>query len=137
MSAIVLSDAIALLAGSSATGSDDARAMKCSTPHSAPRSWPLPTPIGAASSSIARANSHDQKRPDLDPLPPPEPPRRIPLPPAEPSLLTSRGFLPWRLWDTGPGVRRTLRHGPASETLHKPGHGIGAVDRSLAPPIAA
>ena len=70
MSAIVLSNAIALLAGSSATGSDDARAMKCSTPHSAPRSWPLPTAIGAAPSSNALADSHDQKRPDLDPITP-------------------------------------------------------------------
>ncbi len=67
MSAIVLSDAIALLAGSSATGSDDARPMKRRTPHSAPRSWPLPT-IGAASSSNALADSHNQKHTDLDPI---------------------------------------------------------------------
>ena len=68
MSAIVLSDAIALLAGSSATGSDDARPMKRRTPHSAPRSWPLPTAIGAAPSSNALADSHHQKRPHLDPI---------------------------------------------------------------------
>ena len=68
MSTIVLSDAIALLAGASATGSDKARPMKRRTPHSAPRSWPLPTAIGAASSSIALADSHDQKRPDRDPI---------------------------------------------------------------------
>ena len=69
MSAIVLSDANALLAGSSATGSDDTRPMKRRTPHSAPRSWPLPTAIGAASSSIALPDSHEQKRPNLDPIP--------------------------------------------------------------------
>jgi hypothetical protein len=68
MSAIVLFDALVLLAGSSATGSDDAHPMKCSTLHSAPRSWPLPTAIGAASTSIALADSHDQKHPDLDPI---------------------------------------------------------------------
>jgi hypothetical protein len=68
MSAIALSDANALLAGSSATGSDDARPMKRRTPYSAPRPWPLPTAIGAASSSNALSDSHDQKRPDLDPI---------------------------------------------------------------------
>ena len=65
MSAIGLPDANALLAGSSATGSDDARPMQRRTPHSAPRSWPLPTAIAAASSSNALQNSHEQKRPDL------------------------------------------------------------------------
>jgi len=68
MSAIAPSDAIALLAGSSATGSDDARQIKRRTPHSAPRSWPLPTAIGTASSSNALAESRDQKRPHLDPI---------------------------------------------------------------------
>ena len=68
MSAVLLSDANALLAGSSATGSDDACPIKRRTPHSAPRSWPLPTAIGAASTSIALADSHEQKRPDLDPI---------------------------------------------------------------------
>ena len=68
MSAIVLSDAVALLAGSSATGSDDARPMKRCPPHSAPRSWPLPAAIGAASSSKALPDSHEQERPDLDPI---------------------------------------------------------------------
>jgi hypothetical protein len=68
MSAIVLFDAIVLLAGSYATSSDDARPMKCSTPHSAPWSWPSPTAIGAASTSIALADSHEQKHPDLDPI---------------------------------------------------------------------
>lgn len=68
MSAIVLSDANALLAGSSVTGSDDARPMKRCTPHSAPRSWPLPAAIAAASSSNALPDSNDQKRPDLDPI---------------------------------------------------------------------
>ena len=68
MSAIVLSDAVALLAGSSATGSDDARPMKLCTPHSAPQSWPLPAAIGAASSSNALPDSHEQRRPDLDPI---------------------------------------------------------------------
>ena len=66
MSAIVLSDANALLAGSSVTGSDDARPMKRRTPHSASRSWPLPAAISAASSSNALSDSHHQKRPDLD-----------------------------------------------------------------------
>jgi hypothetical protein len=68
MSAIVLCDANALLAGSSATGSDDARPMKRRTPHSAPRSWPLPAAIGAASSSNALPDGHEQKRPGLDPI---------------------------------------------------------------------
>ncbi len=68
MSAIALSDANALLAGSSATGSDEAHPMKRRTPHSAPRSWPLAAAIGAASSSNALQNSHEQKRPDLDPI---------------------------------------------------------------------
>lgn len=68
MSALVLFHANALLAGSSATGSDDARPMTCSTPLSAPRSWQLPTAFGAASTSIALADSHDQKHPDLDPI---------------------------------------------------------------------
>ena len=61
----------------------------------------------------------------------------IPIAPAAPSLLTSRGFFPWRLSDTGPGVCRTLRHGPASETLHKT-HRSGDVERAAdEPPIAA
>ena len=69
----------------------------------------------------------------------PHPSRRgqFPITPAEPSLLTSRGFLPWRLSDTGPGVRRTLRHGPASETLHMT-YRSGGVERTAdVPPLAA
>ena len=67
MSTIVLSDAIALLAGASATGSDKARPMKRRTPHSAPRSWLLPTAIAAASSPNALTGSRDQQRP-ADPI---------------------------------------------------------------------
>ena len=32
--------------------------------------------------------------------------------------FTSRGFLPWRLSDDGPGASRNRRDGPSSETLH-------------------
>ena len=54
-----------------------------------------------------------------DPGPFPNPSRRAqnPIAPAAPWVPTSRGFLPCRLSDTGPGVCRTLRHGPESETL--------------------
>jgi hypothetical protein len=38
------------------------------------------------------------------------------------SLHTSRGFLPWRFADAGPGVRRTTFMGPASANLHRLGH---------------
>jgi hypothetical protein len=38
----------------------------------------------------------------------------------EPSR-TSRGFLPWRLSDDGPGASCTVREGPSSETLHNSG----------------
>ena len=68
MSAIALSDVTALLAGSSATGSDDARPIKRRTSHPAPRSWALPAAIGGASTANALADSRDQKRPDLDPI---------------------------------------------------------------------
>jgi hypothetical protein len=68
MSAIVLSDADALLAGSSATGSDDARPMQRRTLHSASRSWLLPAALGAASSSNVLPDSHEQERADLDPI---------------------------------------------------------------------
>ena len=67
MSAIALSGPNALLAGASATGADAARPMKRRTPHAAPRSWPLAAAIGAASSANVRANSYQQKRPDLEP----------------------------------------------------------------------
>ena len=68
MSTIVLSDAIALLAGWFATGSDHARPMKRRTPHSAPRSWLLPTAIAAASSSNALTDSRDRQPPGPDPI---------------------------------------------------------------------
>jgi hypothetical protein len=38
---------------------------------------------------------------------------------AAPSVPTARGFLPWRLSDTGPGARGRRRDGPASGTLQK------------------
>src|SRR5262245_46578947 len=53
---------------------------------------------------------------------PPSRPGHIPIVPAAPSLLTSRGFIPRGLSDTGPGVCRNRRDGPASETLHKNRH---------------
>ena len=97
---------------SSATGSDLARLMKRRTPHAAPRSWPLAAAIGAASSANARAISHQHKRPELDPINATRARRgQIPIAPAAPSLLTSRGFIPWRLSDTGPGVCRTVALG--------------------------
>src|SRR5450759_670817 len=45
---------------------------------------------------------------------------QIPIAPAARPRATSRGFLPWRLSDAGPslGVRGSVRHRPASETLH-------------------
>lgn len=45
----------------------------------------------------------------------------IPIALAAQPAPTSRGFLPWRLSDTGPGVCRNRRDGPVSETLHTPG----------------
>jgi hypothetical protein len=46
------------------------------------------------------------------------------IPIAADALLrhTSRGFLPWRFADAGPGVRRATGMGPASENLHKRRH---------------
>jgi hypothetical protein len=70
MSTVVLVDAIALLAGVSATGSDTARSMKRRTPHSPPRSWLLPTAIAAPSTPKALTDSRDQQRPGPDPITP-------------------------------------------------------------------
>jgi hypothetical protein len=42
----------------------------------------------------------------------------IPIASDAPPRLTSRGFLPWRFADAGPGVRRATVMGPASENLH-------------------
>jgi hypothetical protein len=66
MSAIGLSDAIALLAGSSTTGCDDARPMKCRTPHSPPQSWLPRTIIGAETSPFALTHIRDRQRPRSD-----------------------------------------------------------------------
>src|ERR1039457_2407120 len=51
---------------------------------------------------------------------------QIPIAPAARPRATSRGFLPWRLSDAGPslGVRGSVRHRPASETLHKRRHPV-------------
>jgi hypothetical protein len=43
----------------------------------------------------------------------------IPIAPDALLRHTSRGFLPWRFADAGPGVRRTTFMGPPSENLHK------------------
>ena len=71
MSTIDLTYAVALLAGWSATGCDDARAMQRPTPHSPPRSSLSRTVTGAATSQtrsptavIASAQA---------PIPPPPP----------------------------------------------------------------
>jgi hypothetical protein len=42
----------------------------------------------------------------------------IPIERAAPLRPTSRGFLPWRLSDDGPGARGWIPMGPSSETLH-------------------
>jgi hypothetical protein len=47
--------------------------------------------------------------------------RQIPTASDAPFRQTSRGFLPWRFADAGPGVRRAAVMGPASENLHKIG----------------
>jgi hypothetical protein len=67
MSTIALPDSMALLPGSFATGSDDARPMKRRTPHSAPRSLLSRTDIGAATSPIALTHSRDHPRLATDP----------------------------------------------------------------------
>src|SRR5580692_1144764 len=38
--------------------------------------------------------------------------------PRQPSHLTSRAFLHWRLSDDGPGAKPNRRNGPSFETLH-------------------
>jgi hypothetical protein len=45
----------------------------------------------------------------------------IPIEPAAAFRPTSRGFLPCRLSDDGPGARHRLVIGPSSETLHNSG----------------
>ncbi len=47
---------------------------------------------------------------------------QIPIAHAAPPTCPSRGFLPWRFADAGPGVRRATIMGPASENLHKRRH---------------
>ena len=49
---------------------------------------------------------------------------QIPIARAANSSPISRGFLPWRLSDDGPGACRSIDHGPSSETLHKSGHWV-------------
>src|SRR6266478_8890305 len=44
------------------------------------------------------------------------------------SLHTSRGFLPWRFADAGPGERRATFMGPPSANLHICGHSHGCYD---------
>src|SRR5882672_5827767 len=45
--------------------------------------------------------------------------RQIPIASDAPPRHTSRGFLPWRFADAGPGARRSTFMGPASANLHK------------------
>ena len=44
---------------------------------------------------------------------------QIPIAHAAPPTYPSRGFLPWRFADAGPGVRGATVMGPASENLHQ------------------
>jgi hypothetical protein len=44
----------------------------------------------------------------------------IPIAPDEPPRHASRGFLPWRFADTGPGVRRATLMGRHPKTFTKP-----------------
>src|SRR4029077_8391279 len=45
----------------------------------------------------------------------------IPIASDAPPRPVSRGFLPWRFADAGPGARGTSFMGPASENLHNSG----------------
>jgi hypothetical protein len=47
----------------------------------------------------------------------------IPIASDAPPRPVSRGFLPWRFADAGPGARGTSFMGPASENLHNTGLG--------------
>jgi hypothetical protein len=47
----------------------------------------------------------------------------IPIASDPPPRPVSRGFLPWRFADAGPGARGTTIMGPASENLHRNGPG--------------
>jgi hypothetical protein len=47
----------------------------------------------------------------------------IPIASDAPPRPVSRGFLPWRFADAGPGARGTTIMGPASENLHRNGPG--------------
>ena len=69
MSTIDLSNTIELLARWSATGCNDARAIKRPTPHSPPRSWLSRIAFGAATSSNTLIKSRDQQHLDPDPFP--------------------------------------------------------------------
>ena len=48
----------------------------------------------------------------------------IPIASDAPPRPASRGFLPWRFADAGPGARGTTIMGPASENLHRTGHAV-------------
>ena len=52
----------------------------------------------------------------------------IPIASDAPPRPTSRGFLPWRFADAGPGVRRATIMGPPSANLHTSSHSITAHD---------
>src|SRR5258708_29968653 len=53
-----------------------------------------------------------------------------------PQCPTSRGFLPWRFADAGPGVRGAVIMGPASENLHISGSVGPSASCLLYPPKA-
>ena len=63
MSTIAQPTRIPLLSRWSATGRDDARAMKLPTPHAPPRSWLPRTAIGAATSPFALIDIRHRQRP--------------------------------------------------------------------------
>jgi hypothetical protein len=68
MSAIALSNTIALLPGWSASGCGDARAIKHRTPRSLPPSWLSRTAIGVATGPSTLPHSRDRQRLGPDPI---------------------------------------------------------------------
>ena len=80
----------------------------------------MPQPVQLRSPTAAIDSHH---------APIPSQPRPNPHSPCGTVLPTSRGFLPWRLSDTGPPACGAVREGPASETLHMFGRLILSITR--------
>jgi hypothetical protein len=99
---------------------DSQRMLLRIEPHSPPRLWLSRTAVGAAARSNTLIKSRNQQHLDPDPFPN----TRAVDPHSACGTVGAHlsRDLPWRLSDPGPGVCRTLRHGPASETLHKSSH---------------